>query len=204
MRKLLLAAVAVAVMAMPAVSNAQLQLGARLGYGFAMGEAEQDFNQSDFIGSQVPIQIDLNYKFMKNLAVGGYFSYAFGFVGGDTKDLCDAFSADCSGSAMRLGLQLNYDFSPGASFDPWVGVGFGYEWATLSIDSDDVKVKGWELFNVNVGADWTVSKGFGVGPFVSWSFGQYGTVDDGTGEVDIANKGTHQLLQIGVRGLFSF
>ncbi|HSN92477.1 MAG TPA: outer membrane beta-barrel protein [Anaeromyxobacteraceae bacterium] len=204
MRKLLLAVAAVAVMAIPAVSNAQLQLGARLGYGFAMGEAEAGFNQSDWVSGQIPFEIDLNYKFMKNLSVGAYFSYAYGMVGGTTKDACDAFNLDCSASGMRLGVQLAYDFSPGASFDPWVGLGFGYEWATVSMDIVDVTATGLEFASLQVGADWAMAKGFGLGPFVSWSFGQYGSADDGTGSVDIVNKGTHQLVQIGVRGLFSF
>jgi len=204
MRKLLVAVAAVAVLAIPAVSNAQLQLGARIGYGFAAGEAEAGFNQSDFVSSQIPFQLDLNYKFTKNLSLGGYFSYAYGMVGGTTKDLCDATGADCSASGMRAGIQLAYDFSPGASMDPWVGLGFGYEWATLSVEGNDVDVSGFEYASLQVGADWTVSKGFGLGPFLSWSFGQYDTVDDGTGAVDIQDKGTHQLIQIGVRGLFSF
>jgi outer membrane protein len=204
MRKLLLAVAAMAVMAIPAVSNAQLQLGARLGYGFAMGEAEAGFDQGDFISGQIPFEIDLNYKLSKNLSVGGYFSYAYGMVGGTTSDGCDLGNLDCSASGMRAGLQLAYDFSPGASMDPWVGLGFGYEWATLSIEDQDLTVTGWEYVSFQVGADWTVAKGFGLGPFASWSIGQYGSFDDGSGSVDIEDKGTHQLIQIGVRGLFSF
>jgi hypothetical protein len=125
-------------------------------------------------------------------------------VGGTTKDLCDATGADCSASGMRVGVQLLYDFTPGAPMNWWAGIGTGYEWATLTVEGDDLDVAGWEWATLQGGVDWTVSKGFGLGPFVSWGFGQYSTYDDGTGSVDIENKGTHQLVQIGVRGLFSF
>lgn len=196
MRKLLLA---VAVMAIPAVSNAQLQLGARLGYGFSMGEIVAGGDQADVVKAEIPIQLDLNYKFTKNMAVGAYFSYAFGMLGDAYSDACDAFAIDCSVKGMHLGVQAAYDFSPGASFDPWVGLNFGWEWLTVTEDSVDGSFTGWE-FGLQVGADWTVSKGVGVGPFLSWGFGQYGSFED----LDITDKGTHQLVQIGVRGLFSF
>jgi hypothetical protein len=106
---------------------------------------------------------------------------------------------------MRAGIQLNYDFSPGASMNPWLGAAVGYEWLTVSEDGADITFTGWEWITIQAGADWTVSKGFGVGPFVSWGFGQYDSVDiEGLGSGDITDKGTHQLVQIGVRGLFSF
>lgn len=101
---------------------------------------------------------------------------------------------------MRVGLQLNYEFSPGASFNPWAGVATGYEWLTIDEDGSSASFTGWEYVTLQGGADWELSKGFGLGPFVSWGFGSYGSFDD----VDIADTGTHQLVQIGVRGLFSF
>jgi hypothetical protein len=200
MWKLLLAVAAVAVMAMPVVSSAQLQLGARLGYGFAMGEVVADVDQADIAKAQIPIQIDLNYKFSPNLSLGGYFSYAFGTLGDDYSDACDALDVDCSVSGMRLGIQLNYEFSPGASFNPWAGVATGYEWLSVEEDGESASFTGWEYLTLQVGADWEMSKGFGLGPFLSWGIGQYGSFED----IDIDDKGTHQLVQIGVRGIFSF
>jgi hypothetical protein len=205
MRKLLFAVAAVAVMAVPTVSNAQLQLGARLGYGFTAGEVEADADASDFIKAMIPIQVDLNYKLNKNLALGVYFSYAFGTVGDLAQDFCDAIpDSDCSASGMRFGIQALYDFSPGASFNPWVGLGTGWESATFSIVGEDITYSGWEWATLQAGADWTLSKGFGLGPFLSWGFGQYSSYEDPDGSVDVTDKGTHQLIQIGVRGLFSF
>jgi len=205
MRKLLLAVAAVAVMAIPTVSKAQLQLGVRAGYGWTMGEVVAGSDLSDGVKALIPLQVELNYKFMKNFALGGYFSYAFGTVGDAEQDFCDASGIDCSASGMRLGIQAIWDFSPGASFDPWIGIASGYEWLTLSEGDLDATFTGWEYVTLQAGADWMVSKGFGLGPFVSWGFGQYGSVDvEGLGSGDITDKGTHQLLQVGVRGLFSF
>lgn len=195
MRKLLLAVAAMAMVAVPVVSNAQLQLGARLGYGFTTGEVVAGADLADGVKALIPVQVELNYKLMKNLALGGYFSYAFGMLGDAESDFCDLNGIDCSASGMRLGIQAIYDFSPGASFDPWVGLGIGYEWLNLSEGALDMTLTGWEFATLQVGADWEISKGFGVGPFLSWGFGQYSSMDLGGLSADITDKGTHQVIQ---------
>jgi hypothetical protein len=73
MRKLVL--IALAAVAAPTVSSAQLQLGARLGYAIAGGDAAKDEKMSDGVKSQVPLQVDAAWRFTKELAVGAYFSY---------------------------------------------------------------------------------------------------------------------------------
>jgi hypothetical protein len=206
MRKLLVAVAAVAAMAVPTVSKAQLQLGVRLGYGFTMGEVITDVDLADGVKAVIPFQLDLNYKLTKNLALGGYFSYAYGIVGDSAQEECDLADVDCSASDMRAGIQLNYDFSPGAPFDPWVGLAFGYQWSQVSQGDLDFKFDGWEWVTLQAGADWELSKGFGLGPFLSWGIGQYDSAEFAGVSEDIPSdlKATHQVFQVGVRGLFSF
>ena len=99
MRKLLFAGLVA--LLVPTASHAQFQLGLRVGYAPAMGDAAKDAKMSDVsLSSQIPLQLDANYKLDKDFAVGVYFSYGFGQV--DNKafgDACGVSGIDCSGSS---------------------------------------------------------------------------------------------------------
>jgi hypothetical protein len=124
---------------------------------------------------------------------------------------------DCSAHDIRVGLQGQYRFMPKESVNPWVGLGIGYEWLGGSISANtplgsvegSFDVHGFEFLNLQGGADFKVADGVGIGPFLSFSLGEYtdgsvaatgaGTVS-GSGE--LANKSLHEWLTLGVRGAF--
>lgn len=211
MRKLV-KLVALAALLVPAIASAQLSLGARVGYGFAMGKAvdEEGGDLSDGIKAQIPIQIDVGYRIMPELTIGGYFGAGYGIVGDAFSDECDANDIDCSARVLRLGLQLDYAFkNVSPTMTPWVGAGIGYEWATLKGEAGGEEAtttyKGFEFLNLQGGVDWKVGQ-FSIGPFAMFSIGQYGKVDIetplGDDSGDIENTAMHEWLQIGVRGRF--
>lgn len=147
--------------------------------------------------------------------VGGYIQYGFGIVGGDLGDRCDAAGIDCGAHNVRLGLQAQYHLSPEGQVDPWLGAGIGYEWLTYTASGGGVDVSstghGFEFLMLQGGADFPVGDGYGIGPFMSFSLGQYASYStscDGqcAGFVgdsgDIKNKALHEWLIIGVRGTF--
>jgi outer membrane protein W len=198
-------------------------LGLRTGYSFAMGKTGGvnggDSDLSDTISGHVPIWLDLGYMVTDNIMIGAYGQYGIGFMGDDD---CDKDGVDCSASVIRAGLQGQYHFSPMANINPWLGVGIGYEWSSTSLSVDaqgqsmdiSMDVRGFEYLNLQGGADFKLSPAFGLGPFVSFSLGQYDHVD---GEVrgvigddvialdvdeDLDDKSFHQWLTLGVRGSF--
>jgi len=69
-------------------------------------------------------------------------------------------------------------------------------------------VKGFEFANLQAGGDFKVADHVGVGPFVSFSLGEYSSVSmdpEIAGMVDeIPNKAIHEWLVIGVKGSFNF
>jgi hypothetical protein len=210
MRRLLLIGSLVALL-VPTASHAQLQLGLRVGYAPAMGEAMQAkgdpsaTKMSDSFKSQVPVQIDANYKFTKDVAAGLYFSYGFGQVGSQMKN--DVSPATLSASAIRVGAQGNYTFSSVASpLVPWAGVFAGYEQAKLSLGggaSGDFTLSGFEL-GLQLGGDYKVSPQFGVGPFVGFSVGQFTSLS-ASGDAGTApefDKKMHEWFTIGIRGVY--
>ena len=204
----LLTIVAVTMLSLPVASQAQVSLGLRTGYGLPSGDAEKDGKLSDGMKSQIPIQLDVNYKLTPSIAVGGYFSYGFGSVGDALSPLCDASGVSCSLSDMRLGVQGLYSFMPGKSWNPWLGLAVGYEWAKFSMDVGGTKgsftYSGFEFATLQAGVDFNLAKSFALGPFVSYGLGQYSSVSSSgaAAGTTMGDKAMHEWLQFGIRGTY--
>jgi hypothetical protein len=199
------------VLLVPAAASAQLSLGARLGYGIPMGDAEdtEDGSLKDGISGIVPLQLEVGYKLTPALTLGGYVSGAYGFVGDQFEDECDTSGVDCSARVWRVGAQLLYSFANASpSFAPWIGVGAGYEWASIKLEGGGEEAKvgydGFEFLNLQAGADWKAGGNLSFGPFIMFSLGQYSNFDvespAGDFDGDIEEKAMHQWLTIGLRG----
>jgi len=214
MRKLLPIAFLVSLLA-PAAASAQLTLGARVGYAFPTGKVDDgpDADLGDYWKNQIPLQVDVGFKLSPALTLGGYVSYGFSSAG-DVADaeLCSLTDVDCSLSIVRLGVQLDYAFETASpSVVPWFGVGTGYEWARIKADGPvgEAKLtdKGWEILNLQVGADFKAGPSFAVGPFAQYAFGKYTRIeledeDGNTLGGDVEDTAMHGWFQIGVRGRF--
>jgi hypothetical protein len=197
-RLLMIAAVAV----LPFAARAQLQLGARLGYGLALGDVGGSIAMSDFQSSHVPLQLDVAYRVTNHVAVGGYFSYGFGFVGDGMNQDCTSFGVDCKASSTRVGAQASYAFSPGKQWNPWAGAGIGYEWNKIDAGTEDFTFKGWEYLNLQGGFDYRVNEQLSAGPWIMLAIGQYDTAENGGRSVTVPDKAMHQWLSFGVRGKY--
>lgn len=187
-------------------SDSGLSFGLRVGYGFGMGDVIKDPDTgvplalSDGISGEIPIWLDAGYRFNPSLYLGAYFQYA------------PAFPKDCSGcsaSNTRLGANLLYHFSPGAGFDPWAGIGFGYEWLNLGVSGIDAGYNGWEFVNLQLGGDFPVGQGFTLGPYLVFSLAQYGTVtatvsgQSGSASIPSGFTTLHEWFQFGIKGTFN-
>lgn len=206
MRRLL----TIAVLALlPIAAQAQFNLGLRLGYAPAMGDVMKDTKMTDGVKSQIPIQLDAMYQLSPDLSVGAYLSYGFGQL---ASDAC-VEGASCSASDTRFGLQGLYSFNKvGTAFVPWLGAGFGYEWASLEAEasgaSAEFKMRGFEFLNLQAGGNYQVNEKFSVGPYLQFSVGQYSNAevkdpDGATASGSIEEKGLHQWFGFGVRGSFA-
>jgi hypothetical protein len=199
MKKFTVACIAFAAVTAVAGSAAAegLELGARLGYGIPMGDAAKDSKLSDGVKSMIPIWIDAGYRIDENLFAGVYFQY--GLV--QLKEDCPE-GIDCSANNMRFGIQGQYHIMPAESFDPWLGLGIGYEMASAKFGDLETSTSGFEFLNVQAGGDFAVAEGVGIGPFLSFSLGQYSKAKVGDTSGDIEEKAMHQWLVLGVRGTF--
>ncbi|MBJ6766044.1 hypothetical protein JGU66_35270 [Myxococcaceae bacterium JPH2] len=146
-----------------------LAIGLRGAYGVPVGTAFDPIEQSSF-GNTLSPQLDVTCFFNEQLSLGGYFQYGVS-SGGD----CNP-EGKCSGSVMRLGVDLNYHFAPRAIMRPWVGVGAGYEQLKRTLKTDErrlaVSLRGFEMGHVNVGFDFQLNPTVFVGPYFTTTLAQ--------------------------------
>jgi hypothetical protein len=203
----------------PAPLNARdsgFTLALRLGYGIPFGDTSANASGAaaplgDQLQGEIPIWIDVGYRFARSWFVGAYLQLGIGIVNKDKAaggNLCNQPGVSCKGSDVRLGVEGTYSFSPGQSFNPWIGLGTGYEWVSLQGESStgngEFTFKGWEYFTLQVGGDFSLSRVFALGPYASFGLGQYSssnvTLGSTTFSGDVANMKAHAWLQLGVKG----
>jgi opacity protein-like surface antigen len=176
-----------------------------VGYGTGSGRisAEGDGPLGDLVDSKVPVGVEAAYRFSPLLHAGVFVEGAplsvsgSSCVGGDP----------CGGTDFELGLDVQVHFAPYRRFDPWVGIGLGYEWmrvdATNFTDNipDTWRYQGWTFPRISAGLDIPVSPVFSLGPYIAYDAGQFGQVDQSSrGRFDIRNQAYHGWFQLGIRG----
>lgn len=209
---------------LPGDAAGHFRLGLRTGYGLPLGRyaevrnfagfRDDDVNAiSDDTHGVIPLWLDAGYWLTSHVYLGAYF--AFGIVlpkvapsdnplsGGCPEDV------DCAASGVRAGIAAEYAFGPFGATRPWVGLGLGYEWVDSTIDYRTLDFRlqslqhGFELLQLSGGADFHLSPGLGLGPFVTLSALQYTSCSlDFRGEqvCEIEDAAWHGWLLLGVRG----
>jgi hypothetical protein len=190
------------------------QMALRTGFAIPFGKVSADDPQqklSDFASGQVPLFVELGGKVIPNLFLGGYLGFAFGKAGGTTADACDATNNTCVSVGFRLGIEAQYHILPHEFVNPWFGYGLGFESLALGVSSGGEKESlgygGFEFAHFMAGADFRLSRPFGVGPFVDFAMGSYSrySIDEdrlGKRDGSIEKTATHEWLTLGVRFVF--
>jgi outer membrane protein len=197
----------------------------RLGLGVPLGKAGEDVlgaqrDVSDLTPWRAPIWIDVGYRASEVTTVGVYVQVGVGGNG-------DACAGECDWSDIRVGAQGQWRLAPGASVDPWLGVGVGYEslsFRTLQVvdvfdpeggNAGQASVRtserlaGPELL-LQGGVDFRVEDWLSIGPYASATLGQYLSDDfkcrpnvGGCPESSLSGSGFHSWLGIGLRGSYA-
>jgi len=206
-----------------------LQLGARFGYTFGAGSVFSGEGVMDSAAGALPLIVDAGVRVLPTLYVGAYGQYAPVLFKGDTPPGCPS-GAGCNGASWRFGVQFDIHFMPSVRWDPYIGLGAGYEilhtafqgpatatlpsgtTASVQVDHSENN-RGWEFANITLGADWRIDRNFGIGPFFTFTVGEFNvrsgetTVSAGglstTTTAPDVNHTTHELFIVGARGTFS-
>lgn len=202
----------------PPSTRGAVEIGVRVGYALPFGHEgstatdPDNTKLSDDVKGMLPLEIDAGYRVNPSVYVGLSFQYGFGFVNSDNSANaeCGQSGTSCSSSDIRLDVNLQLHLAPGQTFDPWLGLGVGYEWLAFDVSVGGVDAgvtgSGFELANLQLGGDFVAAPNLAVGPFVGLSLGQYRTATPsgaaGSMSEDITNKSLHEWLEFGLRGAF--
>ncbi len=198
-----------------------LQVAADLAYATPIGRLEggssaradgtlRPNDLARIFGPQGMLGFEVGAKVQDHIFVGGYLAGSFGGSGTDFSSLCNQSDVSCLSSVFRLGFAFKYHILPASFVNPWLGVGLGYEGASLNLKGPggDVSVtaSGVEM-PLSLGADIRLSKHLGIGPKVDFTVAQYqrgeirgSAVATQRGELD--EKAVHSWLTFGARAVF--
>lgn len=179
-----------------------------LGIGglFHSGDAEEGVAMDRIFDPQLNVYLEGGLRLSPQLALGLYLDLGVGEPARETRDLnaCDVGGSSCSATTGSVGVLLRHTFLPHAPSTPWIAVGTGYAFASVSrddgFDSRELfSYSGWEMLRLMAGIDLRANPIFGVGFYGGVSFAQYTDVDVGAGNVDLGGRATHTTVQAGLR-----
>jgi len=178
------------------------EIAVRTGFSLPFGSiAGNAGSLSDAFTGLVPIGAELGWRLTPNLYAGAAFGYAFGL----TKN-CPPGDR-CSGHDVGLGIDVRYHALPDERIDPWIGVGAGYEWLSLSTNTGsnriDLTADGFEFVHADFGADFFATRNVRVGPVVQLRVGRYRgakvATASGSASASFTDKTVHEFLTFGVK-----
>ncbi len=183
-------------------------LSAWLGVGFPTGmiSNEGDGALGDVVRNDIPIGVGLGYRFNPMFHAGLFFEGAPLGI----KDQACLPGDPCGGSDFRFGVDAQLHLGPFQTTDPWFGIGLGYEWlhfdatgcdSTGACFAESFHYSGWLFPRLAAGIAFAVSPTARIGPYVTYSAGEFSNVDTtSAGSQSINNPAFHGWLEIGVRG----
>ncbi len=193
-----------------------VSVGLRVGWAFPIGSVATDDSLASNFDGILPIWFDAGYRISPEVYLGGYFQWGVGFM---SSDVCVAPLTACSGDDVRFGVTLQWHVKSALRagawadvFDPWLGVGTGYEVATITlekgVDKSHVSYRGFEFASLQLGGDYLGLGSMRIGGFASFSLGEYSrtTVSVPTGPTShpISDPALHAWLILGLRGQYDF
>src|SRR5262249_22043093 len=114
------------------------EFGARVGIGLPLGDVSgnngntgADTSMSTPFGTLVPLIGELGVRVERSFFIGLYVGYGFLSVNTGRQGQGCVQGASCDAHDVRLGIEGLYHLSPDGPIDPWLGIGFGYEWLSL-------------------------------------------------------------------------
>jgi hypothetical protein len=161
-------------------SNVGFAIGLHGGYSIPFGNENGVAVRDYVIQGAIPIGVDLGWFITPRFYVGVALTYGIGVGAARLNPTCGDPDVDCSAQMYSFGAVAHWHFRPEERWDPWVGVGFGYETvqvtATSQVDNSTVNpspaLQGLDL-SLGAGLDFKPLRYVGVGPYVEGAAGPY-------------------------------
>ncbi len=201
----------------------------RSGYVLPFGSLVANTDLSSAVTGVFPVEFDAGVRF-RRVSLGAYLQYGWGSMvqskttaaafianGGGRAETppCGTwpFSYTCTGSDLKVGIEVQYHLVPGGGFDPWFGYGVGMETMNALVTGQFVgqpvattlSFIGWNVAVLQVGVDYKLPY-VSVGPFVTFDLGRFSSVSLSnpalTETHTIQDPAWHEWLTLGLRGYF--
>lgn len=181
-----------------------------LGFGglTLSGDVEKGFPASQTFEPQVQLYFEGGLRLDPAIALGLYLDIGVGEPAAEVRaayPVCAGSS--CTATTGRVGILLRHTFAPLARTAPWIAVGTGFEFGSVTADasmggssSDLFSYSGWEAFRLMGGIDLRSSPVLGFGLYGAVSFGTYSRFVDETGaSFDLGHQPYHTTVEAGLR-----
>jgi hypothetical protein len=195
------------------VKSRGVSFGLRAGYALPAGALTKGDPIRSNLTGMLPLWLDAGYRVSEPIYLGAYFQWAPAFV---SDDVCP-LNLSCSANDLRFGIDVHWHFKQvfgeGAwvdKFDPWVGLGTGYESTTFHLETPSGAAShetnhGFEYANLQLGFD-HLDFPWHVGIFATFSLAEYirrsHTVPTGTPAYGIPDPALHFWFMFGLRGQY--
>jgi hypothetical protein len=171
------------------------ELSLALGWGDPHGQRELEADLARVVVGQVPVEASAGFRTAFGLSLFAQARYGW-LIGRD----CET---SCSGSVVRVGVGLEYHFTPEDRVDHYVGLGAGYEWLARDIGVSEESYRGPEWVSFTLGEEFALDP-IGIGPVLSVALGQFTDKESDVPPVPpiaepIENRRVHVWLLLGVR-----
>jgi len=166
-------------------------LGAAVGPSWSLGQLATDRAASRRFGTGLGFRADAGFGVSRSVVLGVWGSFST-FTDGDR---CPS---SCSARAFAIGPFVRYQLSQGLRFDPWLTLGGGYRRASFDNETGvREKFSGVEWLHFELGADYYVFSGLGVGPYAALGLSSYSKRPSDSGDAAVNTE-----LSTGIRFLF--
>jgi hypothetical protein len=179
-------------------------LGASVGPAWSLGKLGSRVTTVRSLGTGLLLQGDLGFGLSRSMVLGVWGNFAR-YSDGDTCAHALNPSPDCSAYSFSVGPFVRYHLSQGLRFDPWVLLGGGYRRVRFNRDGVDPLIfapyvtetqtySGLNWLRLELGGDYYLWSGIGLGPFGALSLSSYTDRPDGAGDASVNTE-----LSLGLR-----
>jgi hypothetical protein len=162
-------------------------LGAAVAPTWSLGELGSDLPATRGVGVGFGGRVDAGVGVSRSVVVGAWGGFA-AFSDGRS---CDS----CAGRALSVGPFVRYHLSQGFRFNPWLMLGAAYRQLSFEDEaSASQKFRGVEWLHLELGADYYMLSGLGVGPYGALGLSTYGSRPGGAGDASVNAE-----LSVGLR-----
>lgn len=175
----------------PDLLGKHVLVGAAVGPSWSLGKLGTELAAARGLGTGLGFRADAGLGLSRSVVVGAWGSFAV-FADGDT---CGSY---CSGKAFAVGPFVRYHLQQGLRFNPWMTLGAGFRQVTFEDETGArQRFSGLEWLHFELGADYYLFSGFGLGPYGSLGLSSYTKRAGGTGDAAVNTE-----LSAGLRLMF--